>query len=152
MSADTVRVDAIRVEDRARIEYMAWREVEIDKIIQRAKQELGFFGLSRDLRLTEKCKLAGEIEQALRESGMFGDWNVPTALYRYFDVNGDLLYVGISFDPGRRDREHARSKAWHMSAVKQQVEWYDNRFDAFAAEQDAIKIERPIHNVQGAVK
>lgn len=72
-----------------------------------------------------------------------------TALYRYFDADGVLLYVGISNDPDFRWKAHLYGvdrKAWPRRAVSRTAEWYDSRAAALTAEEAAIHLERPIFN------
>ena len=70
----------------------------------------------------------------------------PTALYRHFDDNDQLLYVGISINPWTRLEAHQKND-WAMKAVRMETEWFDRRPDAAAAEVVAIKTEKPLHNV-----
>lgn len=73
-----------------------------------------------------------------------------TALYRYFDVDGRLLYVGVAKDPDKRDREHHCTSEWYEHAVRREIEWHDTRQDALAAERQAIRNELPLFNRHGA--
>lgn len=83
-----------------------------------------------------------------RESEEAGLVNpVPTALYRLHNKAGDLLYVGISGDPLRRWPEHAADKEWWPEVSRFSIDWFDNRPAALAAERDAIRAEKPLHNV-----
>jgi hypothetical protein len=68
------------------------------------------------------------------------------ALYRHYDADGILLYVGISSDPKLRRRSHQRRSAWTEFAVREQVEWLPDRSTAEDAERDAIKVEKPLFN------
>jgi predicted GIY-YIG superfamily endonuclease len=72
-----------------------------------------------------------------------------TALYRLFRSDGLLLYVGISFNPLTRLRQHRRTKAWwsDVCATKTVVEWHRSRAAAEAAEMAAIRREKPLHNI-----
>jgi predicted GIY-YIG superfamily endonuclease len=72
-----------------------------------------------------------------------------TALYRFFNAEGQLLYVGITHRLRHRWREHARTYAatWWPKAASRTVEWYPNRIEAQRAEQEAIKAEAPLYNV-----
>ena len=79
------------------------------------------------------------------------DLSGETALYRYFDAEGALLYVGVTGDPVKRDREHAATSPWRGSARRRTIEWYCSRTEALAAERTAIRRERPAHNVLAAV-
>ena len=72
----------------------------------------------------------------------------PTALYRFFDAEGRLLYVGITFAIGQRWRAHAKEKAWWPQVARKEVEWKPNRYRAWVAEIAAIKAEKPMYNVQ----
>ncbi|TFV33148.1 type II toxin-antitoxin system prevent-host-death family antitoxin [Streptomyces sp. T1317-0309] len=69
-----------------------------------------------------------------------------TALYRFYDSSGTLLYVGITNDPEARWRYHALTKAWWPAVAKKIVDWRPDRPDAERAEAAAIFAERPIHN------
>jgi excinuclease UvrABC nuclease subunit len=73
----------------------------------------------------------------------------PTAVYRFFNADDQLLYVGITFNLGARFNAHERSSAWwsHQRSVK--VVWRDTRNEALAEESAAIQAEKPIHNVAG---
>ena len=88
------------------------------------------------------------VEQYDPDKGTY-DLRGPSCLYRYFDGNGRLLYVGISKDPDKRRREHAKLSAWFPLAANRTLEWFDDRDSALAAERAAIRSESPIHNVVG---
>jgi predicted GIY-YIG superfamily endonuclease len=70
-----------------------------------------------------------------------------TALYRHFDVAGNVLYIGVSMDPeGRWMAHRGNQEPWIHQAVRRADEWHDSRPDALAAEAAAIKAERPPFN------
>lgn len=71
----------------------------------------------------------------------------PTTLYRLYDPEGTLLYVGIAGNPGRRLQDHRRDKPWwgEVSVIK--LEHFPSRPEAEAHEVAAIHAERPTHNV-----
>jgi predicted GIY-YIG superfamily endonuclease len=70
-----------------------------------------------------------------------------TALYRYFDANGDLLYIGISIDPDGRLKAHRHGHApWVGEVARRAIEWRDSRPLALKAEEEAIRAERPRFN------
>jgi hypothetical protein len=70
-----------------------------------------------------------------------------TALYRYFDVNRDLLYVGISVDPDERWKQHRySSRTWPALVSYRTDQWIDSRWEAEEAEIETIKIEKPRFN------
>lgn len=69
------------------------------------------------------------------------------ALYRFFDAGGDLLYVGITNDPGRRWGRHSNSKPWWHEVDRIEIERYPDRTSVLAAERKAIQEESPRYNV-----
>ena len=75
---------------------------------------------------------------------------MKTALYRQFDKENQLLYVGISMNYANRTKEHYRGSAWFLDVTHIDLEWFDTREDALTAEYNAIKSERPkcnkVHN------
>lgn len=73
-----------------------------------------------------------------------------TALYRLYDADNRLLYVGIASDPERRWRDHAtdRARFWWPLVTKKEVQWFDSRPQAAEAEIEAIRAEDPRHNSQ----
>lgn len=72
-----------------------------------------------------------------------------TALYRFFDEGGTLLYVGITANLDERLAHHERFKPWWPQVAEKRVEWFDTRPPALVAELTAIKTEHPLHNVIG---
>jgi predicted GIY-YIG superfamily endonuclease len=72
-----------------------------------------------------------------------------TALYRFFDEGGALLYVGITAHVEARWLDHERTKPWWPQVATRTVEWFDTRPPALAAENRAVKEERPVYNVNG---
>ena len=77
------------------------------------------------------------------------DFSRRTALYRFFDTTGRLMYVGVAFDPEVRWKEHATFKPWWPDVARKDVEWHDSRTAALKAEADAISAERPMYNAKG---
>lgn len=70
-----------------------------------------------------------------------------TALYRLYDVDDQLLYIGISVNPTTRWSMHAGEKTWWPLVARKDLAWLDNRDDAERAEACAIIKERPRYNV-----
>ena len=73
-----------------------------------------------------------------------------TTLYRFFDADDQLLYVGIAGNPGRRFHQHANGpdgKPWWGQVTRSTMEHFATREAAAAAEVAAIVAERPLHNV-----
>lgn len=70
-------------------------------------------------------------------------------LYRYFDAEDNLLYVGITVDVAKRARGHQKSSNWWNLQVKVTTEVYKSRKEVIEAERLAILRETPRYNVAG---
>ncbi len=71
----------------------------------------------------------------------------PTALYRMFDKQERLLYIGISKNPDGRWKAHRDNREpWVGQVASRTVEWHDSRALALKAEAEAISAERPRFN------
>jgi len=64
-------------------------------------------------------------------------------LYRFFDAQNVLLYVGISINPPQRWNQHRVEKPWWMEVAQVTVEYPE---DAVMAERLAIISENPRYN------
>lgn len=73
----------------------------------------------------------------------------PTAVYRFFDADDQLLYVGITHSLGTRFVAHERSSAWWPLQRSVKVVWRDTRTAALEEERAAIRDEKPLCNVAG---
>src|SRR5687767_14669939 len=71
----------------------------------------------------------------------------PQSLYRFYDAAGRLLYIGITVDVTIRWSSHTRGKPWWKDVVRATVEHHPNRAAVLAAEEAAIKAEKPLYNV-----
>ena len=69
----------------------------------------------------------------------------PYVLYRFFDADGALIYVGITNKLRRRCEEH-RIKGWFVDVVRVEIMPFDSRSRAAAAEADVIAACSPKHN------
>ena len=78
--------------------------------------------------------------------------NKKTALYRMFDCDGQLLYVGISQNWFNRLNTHFSSKPWVDEITNITIAWYASTPAAALAERTAIRWENPVYNIQSAVK
>jgi predicted GIY-YIG superfamily endonuclease len=70
-----------------------------------------------------------------------------TTLYRYFDSEGQLLYVGITGDNTKRQSQHRRNSFWFGEIHSATFEHFDTRQEALDAESEAIRYENPKHNI-----
>jgi hypothetical protein len=66
-----------------------------------------------------------------------------TALYRCFDRDGSLLYVGISVSAAARLIGHKRNSCWFNSLHRVDVQYFSSRKKALEEEAAAIKKEKP---------
>jgi hypothetical protein len=67
-----------------------------------------------------------------------------TQLYRQFDRDGKLLYVGVSLSAAARQSKHKRVKArWFDQIARIEIETFPTREAALAAETAAIATENP---------
>ena len=74
-----------------------------------------------------------------------------TALYRFYDRDGDLLYVGISWNPFKRWSTHAARAPWHGQAARVLVDVYRSEREALRIEREWIRNAWPTWNVRSAV-
>ena len=72
----------------------------------------------------------------------------PAVVYRMYDESDTLLYVGCTHELEERLAAHRRQKSWTARAVRVDVQQFDTRADALAAEEAAIRRERPRYNIQ----
>jgi len=73
--------------------------------------------------------------------------SAPASVYRAFDESGELLYVGMSSGPRERFNQHAKDRPWWDEVARIEVERFPTRAEAARAEVEAIRTERPLHNV-----
>ncbi|MFH9574235.1 GntR family transcriptional regulator [Streptomyces sp. NPDC017454] len=70
-----------------------------------------------------------------------------TALYRLYDAENRLLYIGITSDPKARFISHATYKNWWTQVTQKNVTWLEGTWrQALAAEAAAIRDEKPRFN------
>lgn len=72
---------------------------------------------------------------------------VPCAVYRHYDSDDRLLYVGISVDPERRAKSHKGQGWWSRFMARETVTWHEDTASAKSAERAAIEDEHPLFNV-----
>lgn len=72
---------------------------------------------------------------------------MSTALYRYYNLKDELIYVGISNNPVNRASEHKREKTWFTEIRRITVDWFDRRESALEAEKTAIQKYSPKYNI-----
>lgn len=70
-----------------------------------------------------------------------------TELYRHFDGENALLYVGISLSTFTRLSQHRDHSQWFKKVARVSIEHFPTREEAIAAEKKAIKTEAPMFNI-----
>lgn len=75
-----------------------------------------------------------------------------TILYRYFDNDANLLYVGITKNQFKRFSAHASKALWVSQINYATFEHFDTRSDALDAEAEAIRTENPKYNIAGVLE
>lgn len=70
----------------------------------------------------------------------------PTTVYRLFDSDGVLLYVGVSWNPKSRIPSH-QDKPWWPRVAKSTTETHPDRLTALRFEAKAITEESPLFNI-----
>lgn len=70
----------------------------------------------------------------------------PHYLYRCYDADGALLYVGMTYNPPARMRQHAKRAAWYPLADSFRLTVFPSREYAAEKEREAIIRERPRFN------
>lgn len=68
-------------------------------------------------------------------------------LYRLFNADGDLLYIGITTNPGVRFAEHRLTKSWWGDVATTTLEHFPSRAELEQAEAQAIAREAPKRNM-----
>lgn len=68
-------------------------------------------------------------------------------LYRHFDGDGTLLYVGISLSAMGRLSGHRHHSEWFELIRTVTIEKYPSREEAEEAEKRAVLTERPVYNI-----
>jgi len=75
------------------------------------------------------------------------DENSSCSLYRHFDKDGKLLYVGVSLNVVNRLAQHKNASKWYSEIAKIDIEQFATREAALEAEKNAVIKENPIHNI-----
>jgi hypothetical protein len=71
----------------------------------------------------------------------------PACLYRFYDSDGLLLYIGITIYGPTRWTQHATYQDWWPAVARVEVEHFPTVTEAHTAEVAAILAERPRYNV-----
>ena len=90
-----------------------------------------------------------EVRGILRGLGVLGPAGAKKThtLYRFFDDDGALLYIGVTNSPPNRFRAHRADKEWWGMVKTVKMEQFPSRSALMAGEAAAIKAERPRYNI-----
>jgi predicted GIY-YIG superfamily endonuclease len=106
---------------------------------------------SRYARATASSDATGRLVTAMPESTSLDaarTTDTPTSVYRYYDAEGRLIYVGVTSRGPQRQAQHAITAEWWPHVRAQDVEHYDNRETALRREKWLIERHRPPFNRQ----
>jgi predicted GIY-YIG superfamily endonuclease len=97
------------------------------------------------------ASVAADSVATMRAAGKPITWgrpeDSPHVLYRMFNRDGVLLYVGITNNPKGRFRTHGELKSWWSEVATITLQHLPSRLHLEAAESDAIKNEGPLYNI-----
>jgi predicted GIY-YIG superfamily endonuclease len=79
---------------------------------------------------------------------LIGSARMPK-LYRHYDKDNNLLYVGVTDSIERRQKDHKSRAHWYDKITSVTTEDYATRVEALEAERLAIINEKPLANIQG---
>lgn len=68
-------------------------------------------------------------------------------VYRHYDKDGALLYVGCTHEWTNRTMDHRKFSKWWSAVVRLEIERFADKSDALKAEKKAIENENPSCNV-----
>lgn len=67
-------------------------------------------------------------------------------VYRHFNCEGDLLYVGMTSNIGARNLQHKNRSHWFSQVSMITLDWFADKQEAKDTEASAICSESPIYN------
>ena len=124
-------------------------EINVAEARRRAEKYAGQVSDHRDPAAELKSKISTSIESRFIEKfSRFAALKLNPAcyLYRQYGIDGDLLYVGISLEPLRRQNRHMNFANWRSNIFRILVEPFETREEALEAERVAIRQEFPKFN------
>jgi hypothetical protein len=110
------------------------------RIIPAPVKRAGVWYVDQDARLSEEPTPPPRRSAALP---------ARTELYRHYDADGNLLYIGISLSTAHRLGQHRLTSKWSHRVVTITIERFATRDEALAAELRAIQAEGPLFNKIG---
>jgi hypothetical protein len=74
--------------------------------------------------------------------------NIETYVYRYYDDQDRLLYVGSTSDLAKREAAHLRGSKWFPKVSRREEDLYPHRKLAEDAETEQIRHLMPMYNIK----
>lgn len=74
-------------------------------------------------------------------------WRGRPVIYRCYDADGALLYIGSSGQVESRMETHARTSFWRVRVARVRIQLAPDLFTARRMEADAIRTENPRFNI-----
>jgi hypothetical protein len=75
--------------------------------------------------------------------------DLRTAVYRFYDADGRLLYLGMTHDLEGRWATHERIQPWWLDVSHREYAWYNTRAEAERIETSATAAEKPLYDRSG---
>jgi hypothetical protein len=102
----------------------------------------------RTFRSLEKLRARrkARMQQVQPEASV--SWVKRPCVYRHFDIEGCLLYVGSCTNYARRMIDHKSQAPWFSQINRESIEFYETLSEALAVERRAIWFEKPMYNRQ----
>jgi predicted DNA-binding transcriptional regulator AlpA len=117
----------------------------------------GVFPKPRQISAKKEAWLTSEVESwcESRPNPAPRDYSGSSVfhLYRHFDAEGRLLYVGVSLSALNRLAAHKMHSKWYWKIARVEITNYGTRQASLNAEYEAIVNEKPmfniVHNLRG---
>lgn len=97
--------------------------------------------------VTEAYEDAGLRTEPCEYNMPVGGRDAEHIVYRFYDVEGALLYVGVTKEPYKRWEHHEKKKSWFREMAVITRSFYPDKESSYEAERRAIITERPRYNI-----
>ena len=74
------------------------------------------------------------------------------SLYAHYSASGDLLYIGKTHHPRKRQNGHRNTAHWWKQVSRIHFWEYQNELMLGRAESEAIRVNSPLYNIHGNAK
>jgi predicted GIY-YIG superfamily endonuclease len=126
------------------VAYIAWVTLQAIFALVLLVFTVWLFAMLSRNGVKRTARVLVRVIEAMPDASSWGD--EATYVYHFYDVQGNLLYVGITNNVRRRWDQHAADKPWwHLVARKEKV-LYSTREEAEKVEAHQIRTHRPLYN------